>query len=230
VDDLDLIAIDLPGHGLSDPIPSVTCHYLDYVACLFELAQSQGWERFQLIGHSLGGALSSLIAGMRPEKVSRLVLIDTIGPASAQPEHSRETAARYLTAYLTDVPAPIYRSPIQAIKARVQLADMLFDTAERLVERDLHQVPGGYSWRSDVRMRYPVPIAYTEEQILAYLRNISAPVLLVQAERTELVESHHPNRWQSVPNLQRVILAGGHHLHMENPDEVSKVIHDFLVS
>lgn len=228
VDDLNLIAIDLPGHGLSDPIPSATCQYLDHVACVLELAHTQGWTQFQLVGHSLGGALSSLIAGIHPEKVSSLVLIDAIGPLSAKPRHTRETIARYLRAYLANESPPVYRSKLQAVKARVQLADILFDTAEQLVERDLHEVPGGYTWRSDPRLRYPFSLVYTEEQVLEFLRNITAPTLFVHAERTALHESYYPARWAAVPNLQRVTLAGGHHLHMENPDLVAKAVHDFL--
>jgi pimeloyl-ACP methyl ester carboxylesterase len=110
------------------------------------------------------------------------------------------------------------------------LADILVDTAEKLLERDLREVPGGYSWRSDVRLRYPFTLTFTEEQVLAYLRNISAPVLFIQAERSALHEPYYPARWAAIPHLERVILAGGHHLHMENADPVAKAIHDFLTA
>jgi pimeloyl-ACP methyl ester carboxylesterase len=225
---LNLVAIDLPGHGLSAAVPSATCQYLDYVACVLELAHSQGWDRFQLIGHSLGGALSSLIAGIHPEKISRLVLIDAIGPLSATPEAGRSSVARYLTAYLDDKPPPVYPTRAQAIKARLQLADILMDTAERLLARDLREGPGGYSWRSDARLRYPFSRTFTEEQVLDYLREISAPTLLVTAERSALVESFYPRRIETVRKLRHVTLPGGHHLHMENADMVASAIRAFL--
>jgi pimeloyl-ACP methyl ester carboxylesterase len=226
--DVELVAVDLPGHGLSDPIPSPTCQYLDHVAHVLELAQVLGWERFNLVGHSLGGALSSLLAGIHPEKIARLVLIDAIGPLSSSAAETPSVVARYLNAYLGDQKQPVYRTRSQAIKARVQLADILIDTAERLIERDLREVPGGYSWRSDIRLKYPSARTFTEEQVLAFLENISAPTLLVLAERTALTEDFYPRRIQSVPRMEHVTLPGGHHLHMENADTVTKVIQAFL--
>lgn len=225
----NLIAVDLPSHGHSDPIPSLTCQYLDHLACILELAHSQGWRRLRLIGHSLGAALSSLIAGVQPDIVEALVLIDAIGPLSAPPDHGRDSVASYLNAYLSPRPAPIYHSKQQAVMARVQLADMLVHTAEALVDRDLQQVPGGYTWRSDNRLRYPFTLTFDEQQVLSYLRNINAPTLLITAERTALTESCYPTRIATVPKLRQITVPGGHHLHMENPDPVAKAIEDFLI-
>ncbi|WP_433713391.1 alpha/beta fold hydrolase [Nocardia sp. CA-084685] len=224
----DLIAVDLPGHGLSDPIPALTCNYVDYAACVLELAHTLGWDRFRLIGHSLGGAVSSLVAGIHPDKVDRLVLLDAIGPLSADPDRAVFGLARYLDTYLNGDRHPVYRSRIHAVKTRVQLADILLDTAEVLVERDLIEVPGGFSWRHDVRLNRGLTATLGEEQVLAFLRGILAPTLLVTAERTALVEPYYPTRIGSVPKLRQVTLPGGHHLHMENPDEVAAEIGKFL--
>lgn len=67
-------------------------------------------DRFHLIGHSFGGGLATLVAGLHPEKVSRLVLIDSIGPMSATPEQTRTTAAWYLHAFLNGKGNPTYRT------------------------------------------------------------------------------------------------------------------------
>ncbi|WP_280275282.1 alpha/beta fold hydrolase [Nocardia wallacei] len=226
----DLIAVDLPGHGLSDPIPSATCHYLDYAACVLELARTQGWERFHLIGHSLGGAVSTLVAGIHPDKIERLVLLDAIGPLSAEPGQAVSGIARYLDTYLRGDKHPTYRSRTHAVKTRVQLGDILLETAEALVERDLRETEGRFSWRHDARLNRGLPATFGEEQVLAFLRNISAPTLLITAERTALVEPYYPQRIDSVPKLRRVTLPGGHHLHMENVDAVAEEIRGFLVN
>ncbi|MEV0108247.1 alpha/beta hydrolase [Nocardia sp. NPDC050799] len=227
---VDLIAIDLPGHGLSDPVPSVTCGYLDYAACVLELAHTQGWDRFRLIGHSLGGAVSSLVAGIHPDKVDRLILIDAIGPLSAGPDQAVSGIARYLDTYLRGDRHPVYRSRIHAVKTRVQLADILLDTAELLVARDLIEVAGGFSWRHDVRLNRGITPTLAEEQVLAFLGGITAPTLLVAAERTALVEPYYPARIGIVPKLRQVTLPGGHHLHIENAHAVAMEIAAFLVS
>ncbi len=226
--DANLIAIDLPGHGLSDHLNSAIYNPLEYAANVLELAESQGWEQFHLIGHSLGGTLASLIAGIHPEKIARLVLIDAIGPLPASAEQTRGDVARYLSTYLKGKEHPVYRTRFQAVKARIQLADILAETAETLIERDLKEVPGGYSWRHDVRLKYPTVLALSEEEILEFLRNIKAPTLLVKAARTALREEFYPRRIDSVPDLTQVTFAGGHHLHMENADPVAAAIREFL--
>ncbi|NUS95062.1 MAG: alpha/beta hydrolase [Nocardia sp.] len=227
---VDLIAIDLPGHGLSDPVPSIVCDYLDYAACVLELAHTQGWDRFRLIGHSLGGAVASLVAGIHPDKVDRLVLIDSIGPLSAEPDRAVSGIARYLDTYLRGDGHPVYRSRMHAVKTRVQLADILLDTAELLVDRDLVEVPDGFSWRHDIRLNRGITPTLPEEQVLAFLGEITAPALLVLAERTALVEPYYPVRIDTVPKLRQVTLPGGHHLHIENAEAVAQEIAGFLIS
>lgn len=156
---------------------------LSYVAVILELAHEQGWDRFQLVGHSLGGSLATLVAGLHPEKVSRLVLVDSIGPLSGTAEQTRTTVARYLSTYLSGKDHPIYRSRDQAVRARAQLA---------------------------------------------CIRAITAPTLLVKADRSALVEEYYPARIAAVPDLRQVTLPGGHHLHIENADAVAAVVRQLL--
>ena len=59
-----IIAVDLPGHGLSDHRPQGTsAHFLDYVKDVAVLSDVLGLERFDLIGHSMGGGIATLVAG-----------------------------------------------------------------------------------------------------------------------------------------------------------------------
>lgn len=98
----------------------------------------------------------------------------------------------------------------------------------RIAKIAVEAVPGGYTWRSDDRLRYPFTLTFDEQQVLSYLRNIDAPTLLITAERTALTESFYPTRIATVPKLRQVTVPGGHHLHMENPDPVAKAIEAFL--
>jgi acyl transferase domain-containing protein len=72
-----------------------------------------------LIGHSLGGALSSLIAGILPERVHRLVLIDAIGPLPGTTDQERASVERYVRACLRTTPPRVYASHKQAVMARL---------------------------------------------------------------------------------------------------------------
>jgi pimeloyl-ACP methyl ester carboxylesterase len=71
-----LIALDLPGHGHSDPSPyghsAITMHARDIARALEQLTTAP----MPLVGMSLGGLTSILVASERPDLVSTLVLID----------------------------------------------------------------------------------------------------------------------------------------------------------
>ncbi|MEO6170956.1 MAG: alpha/beta fold hydrolase, partial [Lysobacter sp.] len=60
---LDLVALDMPGHGASDHLPEAAEYTVVNTArAMFAAADALGWERFSLLGHSLGGAVASLMA------------------------------------------------------------------------------------------------------------------------------------------------------------------------
>jgi pimeloyl-ACP methyl ester carboxylesterase len=83
-----LIALDLPGHGHSDPSPygisAVAMHARDLSRAIEQLIL----EPLPLVGMSLGGLCSILVASERPDLVSHLVLIDvTPGVNSDKARH-----------------------------------------------------------------------------------------------------------------------------------------------
>jgi pimeloyl-ACP methyl ester carboxylesterase len=78
------IALDLPGNGLSGKMPRHTIE--TYVEFLVAFLAALGIERADLMGHSMGGMLSVAMAARHPERVRRLVLVDSAGlPEFARP-------------------------------------------------------------------------------------------------------------------------------------------------
>ena len=72
---------DLPGHGRSGHRPPGTWyHFVDYVSDVLALADALGLASFDLIGHSMGGAISTLVAASFPERIRKLSLIEALGP------------------------------------------------------------------------------------------------------------------------------------------------------
>lgn len=67
-------AFDLPGHGKSLNYPNAGPPKIAAKAVLAEMAE-RDIEKAHLVGHSMGGAISSIIALMAPEKVASLTLL-----------------------------------------------------------------------------------------------------------------------------------------------------------
>ncbi len=229
--DLRLVAIDLPGHGLSSHrAPGVAYHFVDYVADVIAVADGLGWDRFSFISHSLGAGVSSFVSAVQPERIERLVMIDGLGPYSADPAKAPEQLTRSIMQMsgLADKCAPVYPDLNTMIEARVRVGDLGHASARCLVERNSQACEEGMRWTTDPRLTLASPVYLTEEQVLAHLSAIQAPALLINADqgtisRREGIEL----RYAAVANLQVKTLPGGHHLHMETAEPVAEEIRAF---
>lgn len=216
-----VIAIDLPGHGRSDHRgPDGWYHYVDYFDEMDAIFAHFGWNRADLLGHSLGATLASLYAALRPERVGRLLLIEGLGPlahaAEDAPVHLRR-ALDQRAAYAARRPLRVFATVDAAIAARTAAGDLDADTARPIVERGLVAVDGGYVWSSDPRLTLASPVRFTEAQVRAMLAGIRAPTTLVLAEpdTSYLPRTMIDARAACVVDLRVVRLPGRHHLHLE---------------
>ena len=72
-----VIAWDCPGYGGSDEQPGDAPTLADYADALLAFADGLGLERFDLLGHSMGGVIAGRFAALQPDRVRRLILSGT---------------------------------------------------------------------------------------------------------------------------------------------------------
>ena len=226
---------DLPGHGRSGHRPAGTWyHFVDYVSDVMALAQALGLEHFDLIGHSMGGAIATLLAAAYPERVRRLVLIEALGPLARSAESCAGDLRRAVDARLrlAHKQLKVHPNRAEARRARMQANGLSEAAAEALIERALMPAPGGYIWGSDPRQTLPTPIRGTEEQYLALLSAITSPTLAIFAEpATPYLTGPDAEQRLAALRPQHVLrYPGSHHLHLENPQPAVLAIADFLAA
>ena len=230
--DLDLVALDLAGHGLSDYRPAgVRYHYLDYVADAIEIADALGWQRFSLLGHSLGAGIASFVAAVAPDRVHRLALMEGLGPLSADPEGAPDQLAASIaqTARLPRKRLPRYVSMESAAEARSRAGGVSLESARILTARGARTVDGNVTWRTDPRLTVKSAFYLSEDQVMAFLGRIRASTLLVLGESGYLVPRDFMNaRYGQVKDLRIERLPGGHHLHLDDPVPTARRIRRFL--
>ena len=74
-----IVAVDLPGFGLTGPLLSGDYHMETYVQYVEDFVEALGLHHFHLVGNSLGGGVAWNYAIQHPDKVDKLILIDPIG-------------------------------------------------------------------------------------------------------------------------------------------------------
>ncbi len=223
-----LLALDLPGHGHSDHLPPyVHYHLADHLPHIAAIADEMGWERFVLLGHSMGAGIASLCAAAMPQRVMALTLIDGISPLIYPPQREVAMLRKLLAEGGSEKSARAFRNKETAARVRHKYSHFPIspEAASVLSERNLIEKADGFHWRYDSRLLKPSTHYYCEEQMLALLDAISAPVLLIKAAELEA------ERWagltrltKQLPEMEIESLDGGHHLHMDQPQRVAERI------
>ena len=228
-----IVAIDLPGHGRSDwRAPGAWYHFADSPGDLLGVVDALGWKRFGLLGHSLGGAVASVLAAACPQRVERLLLIEALGPIAGDIKQTLTQLQRAL-AERSEVQSKalrVFADEDAAVAARMRANGLSRGAASLLVTRGLKPVDGGFSWSSDPRLTLASPQRYSEDQILAILRGIRAPTLLLlaQPEAPYLRRETMEHRIAQIADIRVLRLPGSHHLHLEDPQPVAAAIRDFV--
>jgi len=231
-----ILALDLPGHGLSDHRPAGAGYNIwDYAYDILQTAEQFGWQRFSLLGHSLGGIVSVLLAGAMPERIERLALIDGVIPYTGEAESAPRKLGEALRALLAveRKRKPVYARFDQAVAARMKgVGAVSREAAERLAQRGLMPVPGGYTWRTDPRLMLPSPLRLTLAHAQAFAQRVECPTSLIIARQGLMTDAKVIEFIDSLP-FESHRLHGGHHLHLDDDEgaaAIAAVFNPFFAS
>lgn len=222
---------DLPGHGRSEHRGKGADYAIwQYAVEVMALVDAMALEQFTLVGHSMGGGIASMLAGLFPDRISRLVLLDVIGtittPASASATQLRQGILKRIGNPLRK--AGRYPTRDAAIIARANNG-ITREAAALLGERGIRQGESYYYWGHDQRLSLRSLQSLDDEQINSYLQAIACPVLLVTSQEAVQTEAVIRDRAALVRDIQVMKLAGGHHQHLDGDvDAIAALIRTFL--
>jgi pimeloyl-ACP methyl ester carboxylesterase len=231
---IDLVALDLPGHGASAHLsPGAEYSLPGTVHAVLDAADALGWERFAVLGHSMGAAIGSILCAAAPERVARFVAIEALGALSDSADHTATRLRESVSARraLAGKQLRVFPDVGTAIRARMQANALSEPVARLLVERGVTQVDGGYSWSTDPRLTITTAVRMLEDQVSDLLVNIECPVRVLYADPPPpyFPDALRRARAALLRHGELVVLPGSHHLHMEDPVAVAAAIGDFLV-
>jgi len=235
-----IFAPDWRGFGLTQGPATDTYWFPDYLADLDALLDALApGEAVDLVGHSMGGNVVMSYAGVRPQRIRRLVNLEGFGLPRTEPRQAPGRMAQWLDQLkepqvLRDYPGP------EAVAERLRANNPLLpaDRAAWLATRWARpDAQGRWQILGDAAHKRVNPVLYRVEELLETWKRITAPVLWVDGDRTD-VEKWWAGRYPREEFEQRIAVVGrlgrhrvsscGHLLHHDQPAALAERLLAFL--
>ena len=245
-----VIALDWRGFGLSESPAADTYWMPDYLgdldAALDQLVFSSGAanQKIDLLGHSMGGNVVMLYAGVRPERIRRLINLEGFGMPRTTPTQAPKRLLEWLDALKTPARMRGYDS-VEAVAERLRKTNPLLSPrrAAWLAPHWSRQQagadgkPGSWEILGDPAHKRINPHLYQRDEVLECWKLISAPLMWVEGDQTDVAkwwgtrftkEEFH-ERLSVVANVEKHVLGpAGHMLHHDQPEELARRLEAFL--
>jgi len=196
-----------------------------------------------LVGHSMGGNVAMMYAGVRPERIHRLVNLEGFGMPETRPAQAPGRYAQWL-------------DELKALR-RGEMDLKTYDSAEGVARRLMKTNPrlgadkagwlarqwaapneeGQWAILGDAAHKVVNAHLYQLPETLAIYARIAAPVLSVTASDDSLsqwwkgrftLEQYH-ERLKAVPNLHNAMIEdAAHMLHHDQPERLARLIEGFF--
>ena len=223
------------------------CSIDDYAAqvqsAVDQLCASTGQRQVALVGHSMGGGVAMQYAGVRPERVRRLVNLEGFGMPATRPDQTAERLGRWMNElkqlHKGELALRAYAEPAGVARRLMKTNPRLGqDKADWLAQHWASQNEAG-AWQilGEPGHKLPNAYLYRVDEVLTLYARISMPTLMAEAAddrfegwwkgRFTLAEYHE--RLRAVPQARIVrIEDAGHMMHHDQPELLAALIEDFI--
>lgn len=236
--DWQVIAPDWRGFGLTEKVKSDTYYFPDYFADLELILDhyQRDEQPINLVGHSMGGNVVSIYAGIRPERIRRLVNIEGFGllphKAAEAPEHFAGWIDRLKKGYKLKPYASF-----EALAERLKAKNSGLDDGQALFLA--HH--WGYDTGEEIRLHADPyhknrnPVLYRVKESIACWQKVTAPMLAIIGKSSEF------NQWMPVETVKERLAVfpnsssewfddAGHMIHFDQPERLANSIERFLLN
>ncbi len=237
-DQYHIIAPDLRGHGDSQWLVGSNYSMIGYVYDVAQLVEQKHLYPLTILSHSLGGSISLQYAAVYPERVTKLVSIEGMGPppqmiaqrAKAGPHDRMREWIETVRGLAGRLPRR-YGSIEEAIR-RMQEANPHL-TPERARHLTIHGTDqnedGTYSWKFDNYVRSFSPFTFNQDEAKALWARITCPTLLVRGTESWASDPEKDGRLRYLRNARVANVEGaGHWVHHDRLDRFLEIVREFL--
>ena len=237
-----VIAPDWRGFGLSDRTPADCYWYPDYLADLeFILDAVVGDEPAWLVGHSMGGNVALMYAGVRPQRVRAVVNLEGFGLRPTRPDQAPGRFAEWIDQLKQGGSLRDYASHDEVAARLIKTNPRLSVERAAFLAQHWSQPDGAGRYRvaGDPAHRIINATLYRIDEVLACWKSVECPVLWVRAAQTDVLRHVGADRDAALREIEArkavlrnvesaVVEDAGHMLHHDQPEKVARLISGFL--
>lgn len=230
------VAMDMRGFGRTQR-PDDGYWFPDYLADLDALLDQLSPDApLDLVGHSMGGNIVMLYAGVRPQRVRKVVSLEAFGMLRTNPEQAPARYAEWLDEVKHGSAYATYESYEQFMRVLARRnprtpADRLEFVARSWAREG---ADGRIELWADPKHKRVNPVLYQRDQAEACWRAVVAPLLLVIADQSEIAKrmageiAEERLRGLFANLTTQTMLGAGHMVHHERPEETAALLDNFL--
>jgi pimeloyl-ACP methyl ester carboxylesterase len=221
-----VLALDLPGHGLSD-LPREKISIQGYGRTLDGFLEALGLDRVAVVGNSMGGFVSSELTIQFPQRVERLVLVSAAGISNTSFYRAPALTIGRIASALTTATAARHRSlaarPITRHAAIALVARHPARLKPDLVWEGLMKGAGKESFQDALR-------ANLEYDFRDRLPDIEVPTLVVWGENDSVISVQDADEFERlIDDARKVVMEDTGHVPMiERPTTFNDLLMGFL--
>ena len=239
-----IIAPDWRGYGKTGANGADNFWHPDYLADLdFLLDHYAPGQAIDLVGHSMGGNVAMLYAGVRPERIRKLINLEGFGMPATRPSQAPARFAKWMDELKSLHKGELALKPYNDVDG---VARRLMRTNPRLpadkadwLARHWASPDAQGQWNSlgDAAHKIVNAQLYRVDEVLEIYQRISAPMLAIEASDDSLSKwwqgkyslAEYHERLKSVPQVTTAVIQdAGHMLHHDQPEQLAHLIEGFL--
>lgn len=241
-----VIAPDWRGFGLTDSPQEDSYWFADYLGDLDAIIDTTlkpfaGVTQVDLVGHSMGGNVVMIYAGVRPQRIRRLVNLEGFGMPATIPSLAPKRYAMWLDELKEPVEIRPYKT-LEAVATRLRKTNPLLPAnraawlAAHWSRQDEH---GQWQILGDPAHKRSNPLLYQRDEVLACWKLITAPVMWVEGDQTDIgkwwgqrySKAEFHERLATVAQRETHVLSpAGHMLHHDQPEALARLLEAFLAN
>ncbi|WP_242848715.1 alpha/beta fold hydrolase [Neofamilia massiliensis] len=204
-----VVLIDLPGFGMSEEPKEVLNSY-DYADYILDLIESLNITKASFFGHSFGGKISSIIAANHPEKVDKLILIDSAGLIP------KRGISYYFKVY-----------SYKAIKKFYKLLPIK-NKEEKL--ENFKKSRGSDDYQNSSGIMRKIMVTVVNENIAEDLKKIKADTLLIWGEDDDATPLYLGKKFEQLIHKSGLVVLknAGHFSYIDDYGTFSAVINSYM--